>query len=249
MSAETDSLFEDKAELYASARPQYPKALYEFLAAQVEEAGSAWDAACGNGQAAVDLARYFSLVEASDVSEAQIANAIAKPNIHYRVCRSENTEFADDQFDLVCVAQALHWFEHDEFWPEIARVLKPGGVFAVWGYNWPRLDAPLNTHLQETLFNPIEGYWAAQNQLIWNYYTDLNIPFTQLETPPFSMTVEWDLTQFYAFLHTMSATRRCMDVEGDDFFLASFEGAKSIWGDAASRKQISFDFFLLAYRV
>jgi ubiquinone/menaquinone biosynthesis C-methylase UbiE len=45
---------------------------------------------------------------------------------------AESTTFIDESFDAVCVAQALHWFDYELFWPEVQRVLKPSGVFAAW---------------------------------------------------------------------------------------------------------------------
>lgn len=34
---------------------------------------------------------------------------------------------------LVTIAQALHWFDRPLFYAEVARILRPGGVFAAWG--------------------------------------------------------------------------------------------------------------------
>ncbi|MCP4490067.1 MAG: class I SAM-dependent methyltransferase, partial [Gammaproteobacteria bacterium] len=36
------------------------------------------------------------------------------------------------EFSLITVAQALHWFNIDFFFKEVKRVLKPGGILAVW---------------------------------------------------------------------------------------------------------------------
>lgn len=35
---------------------------------------------------------------------------------------------------LVTVGQALHWFDRPAFYGEVRRVLRPGGVLAVWSY-------------------------------------------------------------------------------------------------------------------
>ncbi|WP_390616018.1 class I SAM-dependent methyltransferase [Botrimarina colliarenosi] len=88
----------------------------------------AWDCACGNGQVAVGLAEYFGRIEATDVSAEQISNAPTVEGVHFSVSESESTPFDDQSFDLVCVGQALHWFDYDRFWSELDRVLKPGGV-------------------------------------------------------------------------------------------------------------------------
>lgn len=46
---------------------------------------------------------------------------------------AEQIPLPDDSVDAVFVGQALHWFDIDRAFPEIARVLRPGGVLgALW---------------------------------------------------------------------------------------------------------------------
>jgi ubiquinone/menaquinone biosynthesis C-methylase UbiE len=96
-------LFSDKSDFYAAARPQYPKDLYEFLASCVRSRARAWDCGAGNGQCSISLVEYFSEVYATDASEQQIANAIQKKCVFYSVQPAEETNFADDYFDIVTV--------------------------------------------------------------------------------------------------------------------------------------------------
>src|SRR5678809_1304797 len=102
-------LFSEQSNIYAQFRPGYPQELFEYILQFVEERKSVWDCATGNGQAATVLADYFENVEASDISEAQINNAIKKQNISYQVCPAEETPFSNNSFDLITVAQAYHW--------------------------------------------------------------------------------------------------------------------------------------------
>jgi len=67
-----------------------------------------------------DHPRGFSEVQATDVS-AHRANAIPETNVHYSVQPAEATNFPDAYFDAVIVAQALHWFDLDQFWVEVNR--------------------------------------------------------------------------------------------------------------------------------
>ena len=67
--------FSPLAETYARARPRYPDELYAWISSQVPRRELAWDAATGNGQAAVGLARHFARVVATDISPGQIAHA------------------------------------------------------------------------------------------------------------------------------------------------------------------------------
>jgi ubiquinone/menaquinone biosynthesis C-methylase UbiE len=43
--------------------------------------------------------------------------------------------------DMVTAGQAAHWFNYDKCFPEIARVLKPGGTLAF--FCKPNLNPPL----------------------------------------------------------------------------------------------------------
>lgn len=54
-----------------------------------------------------------------------------KPPIEYKVATAENLSFIESNtVDMVTAGQAAHWFNYDKCFPEIARVLKPGGTLA-----------------------------------------------------------------------------------------------------------------------
>jgi len=72
---------------YAAYRPDYPAALFAWLADQCVERDTAWDCATGSGQAALGLAPHFSRVIATDASAEQIRHAEIHPAIAYRVAR------------------------------------------------------------------------------------------------------------------------------------------------------------------
>jgi SAM-dependent methyltransferase len=241
-------LFDDKSDLYASARPSYPAPLYEFIVGQCFETKRAWDCACGNGQSAISLVDFFNYVDATDVSANQIKNAFNHPKVGYFVCPSEHTPFEENAFDLVCVAQALHWMDYDRFWPEVKRVLKPGGVFSAWGYCWTTIDTEIDAIIQKTFLDVIAPYWADQNRLLWNHYRDLNIPFRMIETSDFEMNMFWDLDQFLAYLYTWSATKRCVDAVGQGFLDEVYRQVLAVWGNPRERKNVRIDFFCIIGR-
>jgi len=249
MEREVTSYFDENADLYQKARPHYPPAFIGWLARQCRYHDRVWDAACGNGQAAVDLREHFAAVEASDVSSAQIDTAPPLDRVRFSVQSSERTEFDDAAFDAVCVAQALHWFDLDKFWPEALRLLKPDGVFAAWGYGWPQLPPRLTAPLQETLLNVIAPYWAPQNRLLWAGYQGITVPapFMRIDAPRFDMTVEWDVEQLFMYLHSWSATRKCMEEQGDAFFRRSHERLREQWGEPR-KLRLALDLHVIAAR-
>ncbi|WP_199200234.1 class I SAM-dependent methyltransferase [Adhaeribacter arboris] len=128
------NLFSAQAKEYKRFRPTYPTELYQRILQKVKNKDHAWDCGTGNGQVAAQLANYFTIVTATDISQSQLNQAELKENIRYQVCRAEQTNFANSTFDLITVAQAIHWFDFDAFYQEVARVSRPEGLLATWGY-------------------------------------------------------------------------------------------------------------------
>ena len=114
-------LFSGHAKDYARYRPHYPSTLFEYLSHQSAVHDLAWDCGTGNGQAAVELARTFKKVIGTDPSAEQIAAAAPAPHVEYRVAPAEKTDLLARSVDLITVAQALHWFKHDQFNDEVRR--------------------------------------------------------------------------------------------------------------------------------
>ncbi|HET6435752.1 MAG TPA: class I SAM-dependent methyltransferase, partial [Xanthomonadaceae bacterium] len=100
---------------YASARPEYPDALFAWIAAVAPATSCVWEAGCGSGQASRGLAAHFDAVHATDPSAAQVAQARAPANVRFAVEPGERCSLTDASVDAVCVAQALHWFERPAF--------------------------------------------------------------------------------------------------------------------------------------
>lgn len=242
----TSKLFEDKADLYASARPMYPKELFDFIGSLLVSKDEAWDCAAGNGQASAGLAKIFAKVEATDISKEQISNSFLIENVNYSVQPGESTTFNDNQFDLVNVAQALHWFDYSEFWDEVSRVLKPNGMFVAYSYVWPNVSDTIDRILEEKIKTIIEPYWASNNKLAWNGYKEVDFPFPLMDVPKIDIKNSWNLDQFLNYIHTWSATRRCMDNIGTDFFESAREEMLRSWGDATQTKLVTNPLTIIA---
>jgi ubiquinone/menaquinone biosynthesis C-methylase UbiE len=240
---DTRQLFSIKSDEYAAARPHYPRELLAAIVGLCPDTTRAWDCGTGSGQAAVALAEWFGEVEATDVSPQQIAHAVAHERVRYSVQPAERTTFPKHSFSLVTVAQALHWFDFREFWPEVLRVLRPGGIFAAWTYTTPFLSEALDAIVARRLLNVIKDFWAPQNQLAWDGYTTVSFPFQELPAPKIAMELNWTLAQFIAYLRTWSATRACIDANGPAFFETFRSELTASWGDPAVPKAVRMEFF------
>jgi SAM-dependent methyltransferase len=51
--------------------------------------------------------------------------------------RAEDTGLPAGSADIVTASQAMHWFDPGRALPEIARLLRPGGVLAAYDCDWP----------------------------------------------------------------------------------------------------------------
>jgi SAM-dependent methyltransferase len=241
--------FSAHADIYRAARPDYPDALFDFLRAQAPAGELAWDAGCGNGQASVALAARFERVFASDPSAEQIAQAVPRANIDYRVEAAEQSSLGTGTVDLVCVAQALHWFDLERFHDEVRRVLKPGGIVAFWTYADCRVDPAVDA-LKDRLYVDLTGpYWPAERALVESGYADLPFPFTPLATPAFELTMHWQLDRFLAYLRSWSGTQRYRRALNRDP-VGLVEGElRRAWGDADAQRTVTWNFHLHCGRV
>ena len=239
-------LFDVDSGIYAESRPRYPAELYERLVEQVPNREKVWDVGCGNGQASVDLSRVFELVEATDVSSSQIEHSFHNERVRYSVQPAEQTDFPDRNFDAVCVAMALHWFDYDLFWPEVRRVLRDGGLFVAWRYNWPDVSASVKRKLEDGLYSVVRPYWSEKNSLLWNRDSDVAFPFSRIESPPLEMSITWSLEAFFSYLQSWSATRRCIEQVGREFFDSCYASVREDWG--TDPRVVRMEFFVLAGR-
>jgi SAM-dependent methyltransferase len=242
--------FSTASDRYAAHRPGYPAGLYEWLAGLRPRSGTgaghalAWDCATGSGQAARGLAAHFARVVATDASAEQIRHAVPHPRIDYRVAAAEASGLPAHSVDLVTVAQAAHWFDLARFHAEVARVLKPGGVLALWGYGRLVLpgaaDAPFLRFYAET----VGPYWPPERALIDDAYRSLHFPFAEIAAPAFEITVEWNLADLLDYVSTWSAVKRYLAARGEDPLPALRAALLPGWGDPATVRTLRWPLFL-----
>ena len=199
------NLFSANSPDYERFRPDYPGALYDYIFGYVKNFDHAWDCATGNGQAAKFLAAVFKQVAASDISSAQLANAYQSANIRYHQSSAESSPFGNNQFDLVAVAQAFHWFNFEQFFREVKRVLKPAGVLAVWTYDLLKVNAAINVIIDDFYHNIVGPYWEDERKHVDRQYRDVRFPFSHVQTKRFSIQKEWSLQNLVGYLQTWSS--------------------------------------------
>lgn len=141
------SRFGGVAGQYDAVRPRPPA---DLIAVITQWAGAdnpdVVDLGAGTGLSAeiwVGRARTVTAVEPSagmrQIAERRISAAGVASSTQFRLldAAAEDTGLPDSCADVVTASQALHWFDADRALPEIARLLRPGGVFAAFDCDWP----------------------------------------------------------------------------------------------------------------
>jgi len=241
--------FSGHATQYQIARPDYPRELFQHLADLAPSQACAWDCATGNGQAALALARHFTDVYASDASFEQVNKAARHNGVHYYVATAEASAVASDTFDLIAVAQALHWFDIDKFITEARRVLKKDGLLAVWCYQQMNIDPAIDEIIMSYYTHTVGRYWPEERKHVENGYSVFEIPLAVQKLPTFVIEKHWDLQQVSAYVRSWSATQRYMLEQGEDPVVALTESLRQGWGLASGKHRVQWPLAVRAGRL
>ncbi len=120
------------ADKYADHRPGYPDEAVRWLVGT--SPGRVLELGAGTGKLSAGIAELGHDVVAVDPSAEMLEHLRRHtPAAHPVVARAEHIPLATSSVDVVVAAQAFHWFDQGQALPEIARVLRPGGVLSlVW---------------------------------------------------------------------------------------------------------------------
>jgi ubiquinone/menaquinone biosynthesis C-methylase UbiE len=223
--------FSKHSEQYAQYRPHYPAGIYAYLASLAPGNSLAWDCGTGNGQAAIGLTKYFDKVHATDASAEQISLAYEHDKVDYHVEPAEHVSLSASSVDLVTVAVAIHWFNFDEFYREVRRVLKPNGVLAAWTYNLAQISPEIDQLIDQYYFEILAGYWPERIRYLEQRYETIPFPFEEIAPPSFVMEMNWNLAQFAGFLNSWSATQRYKAQRGDQADDLLWPKLRTAWGN------------------
>jgi SAM-dependent methyltransferase len=127
---------------YHAHRPKPPAALVDLL---LQLAGTrrprlVVDLGSGTGISTMvwaPHAEHVIGVEPLDEMRKIAEAGNGSPNVSFEAGVAQRTGIADSAADIVTCAQSLHHTEPADTMAEIGRILRPGGVFAAYDYDWP----------------------------------------------------------------------------------------------------------------
>jgi SAM-dependent methyltransferase len=118
------------AETYERYRPGYPAEAVAWVAGPTP--GRVVDLGAGTGKLTrALLAAGHEVIAVEPDAEMRAAFAAALPGVRLLAGAAEQIPIPDASVDVVTTGQAFHWFDLDRAFPEIARVLRPGGALGV----------------------------------------------------------------------------------------------------------------------
>lgn len=134
--------FSGFSDQYDRYRPQPPSVIVDILTqlAGSERPALVADIGSGTGLSTriwAGRAHKVIGIEPNPDMRRQAEEATDSPNIGFQEGISTRTGLDDASVDIVTVSQAFHWMEPEPTLAEVARILRPGGVFAVYDCDWP----------------------------------------------------------------------------------------------------------------
>ena len=177
--------FGSQAASYAVHRPDYP------LAAVSWALEPAWgrpglrvlDLGAGTGKLTASLADLGADVVAVEPDPEMLAEfRLALPQVMILPGSAERIPLPDASVDAIMIGQALHWFDFERAIPEMARVLRSGGVLAgLWNLTDDRV--PWVAEISELHAGaPTVSAWRIQD------IPGLDLSFTPPEHDQFAHT-------------------------------------------------------------
>jgi SAM-dependent methyltransferase len=219
--------------------PRFPAELFARLARLAPRSEIAWDAATGQGAVASNLVQFFRRVIASDARHEVVAQAAVHPRISYVIARAEECGLASGSIDLVVVAQSLHFLDTDSFYPEVQRVLRPGGVIAAWCYGDCVVAARVDSELKQ-LRAELTGFWGSERDLVASGYLMIPFPFEEIDMPPQFLKASWTLEDMLSHLRTWQGVRAYKALHSQDDLERLLTPVAQAWGTPTFTRDVTW---------
>ncbi len=240
--SDSSTIWTGKASSYNRARPTPPPVLFDLLTQLIGMPRPALvvDLGSGTGLSTVIWSeraeRVIGIEPDADMRTEAIHNVKDYPgaaNIEYRDGLAHQTGLPSECADIVTAAQAFHWMEPTTTLAEIARILRPGGLFAAYDYasppaiHWELDQLALEESLR--LVELVKARGLTQSFKIWPKNKSLD-PLRESGHFRFTREVllhhieQGDATRFFAMMQSSALNSQLSFTEQE----TSFERIKQV---------------------
>ena len=132
--------FSGFADLYDEVRPVPPRELGDVLSSYCAgRPNLVVDLGSGTGLSSRWASEWAAEVVGIEPSEdmRSVAETTSHKRVQFRQGWSHDTSIPTGCADVVIAVQALHWMDPTPTFSEVARLLRPGGVFVAIDCDWP----------------------------------------------------------------------------------------------------------------
>ncbi len=143
---ETSEVWTGEASKYDRTRPTPPQALLDLLTQLISTPHPALVVDLGSGTGLSTMIwggraqQVIGIEPNADMRTQAMRKIEGHPyaaRIEFREGVADRTGLPDGCADIVTCGQSFHWMEPTATLAEVARILRPGGLFAAYDYDWP----------------------------------------------------------------------------------------------------------------
>jgi SAM-dependent methyltransferase len=211
--------FDQVAELYDRLRPGYPDQLVEdvVMLSGIPELGRILEIGCGPGKATLPFARRNYRMTCLEPGQklARIASGHldAFADVRIEVIGFEDWAPEDGAFDLVIAAQSFHFIEPTLGIGKVARVLREGGAFAVFGNQALDGDSEVHQRVQQAYARHAPGLGVRSDQARLEDLIDANGHFGTVFMARYRWHATYGADDYVGLMETQSDHRLLPNTE------------------------------------
>jgi SAM-dependent methyltransferase len=147
-----EARFGPAAEAYSAFRPDYSPEIFDHILAAVppDHRRVAIDLGAGTGKATRALLEHFAEVIAVEPDALMVEKLRAyAPGATVHAVKAEEFVQEPGSVDLVNIATALHWMDVPRVMENVTLWLRPAGILAVYGSDFPKTPPPVHEIIRQ----------------------------------------------------------------------------------------------------
>lgn len=217
------------AQEYANSRIGYSHELYDVIAQfGLRRGATILDIGCGTGIASRPFAVNGFPVTGIDPSPSMLAVAAQRlPNATLVEGEAEALPFPNERFDVAISAQTFHWIDRARALAEAHRVLRRGGIIAIWWKHLMGQDAI--KQIGDDVFMQL-GTTPAQSGLSGGFKEFYASQFDQQTLRVLPWRTSMTLEQYLGYERSRCAVRKALGDRADEYFSLLEQRLRDRWG-------------------